>query len=194
MAADPALQDQDAQLFAAFNVELYRTVRKVVNTSAANVEDACADAWLSLLRFQPERRPTIRGWLVVVAIREAIKRDQRDRRSRALVERGDREDPMREVVAEHIDALQSSDDAAHDAKQALDLVATLSERDRRVFILHVAGYSYDEIAELTGVTRTAVDRYLRRARSHVRGCSSTPKRGRPSASPLGAKRHSRQGR
>jgi len=179
MAAVPALlQGEDAQLFAAFHDELRRTVRKVVHTSAANVDDACADAWLALLRYRPERRPSIRGWLVVVAIREAVKRDRFDRRLRTLVEFGEREDAGAEVVADVVPSLQVSDDARHEANAALERVASLDRRDREVFVLHVAGYSYDEIAEMLGATRTAVDRYLRRARCHVRGCTDTPKRGR----------------
>ena len=181
MAALPAQQSEDAQLFAAFHAELHRTVRRCVKTSAANIDDACADAWLALLRYRPQERRTLRGWLVVVAIREAVKRDRRDRRLRTLVEFGDREDVGAEVVADIVPSLQVTDDALHEAKQALQQVATLDQRDREVFVLHVAGYSYDEIAELIGATRTAVDRYLRRARCHVRGCTATPKRCRRSA-------------
>ncbi len=184
MAAVPALpSSDDAQLFAAFNAELHRTVRKCVNTSTANIEDACADAWLALLRYRPEQRRTLRGWLVVVAIREAVKRDRFDRRLRTLVEFGERENASVEVVADVVPSLQVSDEARHEANDALARVAQLDERDRQVFVLHVAGYSYDEIAELTGATRTAVDRYLRRARCHVRGCTGTPKRGRRSHEP-----------
>ena len=178
MAAAAALVNADAQLFVAFNAELHRTVRKCVNTSAANIEDACADAWLALLRFQPDRRATIRGWLVVVAIREAVRRDRIDRRFRTLVEPNERDYPTGEVVVDLVPALQVSDEDKHLAKLALERVASLDERDRHIFVLHVAGYSYDEIAEMIGGTRTAVDRYLRRARSHVRGCSAAPKRGR----------------
>ncbi|MDQ3741593.1 MAG: hypothetical protein M3389_11700 [Actinomycetota bacterium] len=86
MVEQRTLQGDDAQLFSVFHAELQRTVRRVVNTSAANIEDACADAWLALLRYDPERRPTIRGWLVVVAIREAVRRDRLDRRHRPFIE------------------------------------------------------------------------------------------------------------
>ena len=180
MAAGPAIDSDDALLFVAFHAELHRTVRKCVNTSATNIEDACADAWLALLRFKPDRRATVRGWLVVVAIREAVRRDRIDRQLRPLIDAGERDHPAGEVVADFLPALQVSDDDKHIAKLALERVASLDERDRHVFVLHVAGYSYDEIAELAGMTRTAVDRHLRRARCHVRGCTAAPKRGRRS--------------
>lgn len=66
-AAAVALASENAQPFVAFDAELHRTVRNRVNTSAANI----ADAWLTRLRAQPDRQATVRGWLVVVAIREA---------------------------------------------------------------------------------------------------------------------------
>ncbi len=175
MADQRALHDSDAELFSVFHAELQRTVRRVVNTSAANIDDACADAWLALLRYQPERRPSIRGWLVVVAIREAVRRDRLDRRHRPFIE--DLDDDRSGVLAETITALATHDDATFEAHEALERLISLKARHRRAFVLHVAGYSYEEIAELMGVTRTAVDRYLRRARSHIRGTSCTPERG-----------------
>lgn len=168
-------QGDDAQLFSVFHAELQRTVRRAVNTSAANIEDACADAWLALLRYDPERRPSIRGWLVVVAIREAVKRDRLDRRHRPFIE--DLDDDRSGVLTETVTALATDDDATFEAHAALEKLTSLKARHRRAFVLHVAGYSYAEIAELMGVTRTAVDRYLCYARSHVRGTSCTPKRG-----------------
>lgn len=78
MAEHRALHGGDAELFSVFHAELQRIVRHAVNTSAANIEDACADAWLALLRYQPDRS-RVRGWLVVVAVREAIRRDRADR-------------------------------------------------------------------------------------------------------------------
>ena len=64
MAALPAQQNEDAQLFATFNAELHSMVRQCVNTSAANIDDACADAWLALLRFVPSagRRSVGGSW------------------------------------------------------------------------------------------------------------------------------------
>ncbi len=175
MVEQRTLQGDDAKLFSVFHAELQRTVRRAVNTSAANIEDACADAWLALLRYDPERRPTIRGWLVVVAIREAVRRDRLDRRHLPFIE--DLDDHRSGVLAETVTALATHDDATFEAHEALENLITLKARHRRAFVLHIAGYSYEEIAELMGVTRTAVDRYLRRARSHVRGTSCAPKRG-----------------
>jgi hypothetical protein len=51
-------QGDEADLFAAFNDQLQRQVARAVNTSRANVEDACAMAWATFLRRQPDRDRT----------------------------------------------------------------------------------------------------------------------------------------
>ncbi len=156
MVEQRTLQGDDAQLFSVCHAELQRTVRRVVNTSAANIEDACADAWLALRRYDPERRPSIRGWLVVVAIREAVRRDRLDRRYRPFIE--DLDENPSGVLVETVTALATTDDATFEAHEALERLVEMKARHRRAFVLHVAGYSYDEIAVLMDVTRTAVDR------------------------------------
>ena len=146
MAEQRALHGGDADLFSVFHAELQRTVRRVVNTSPANIEDACADAWLALLQYQPERRPSVRGWLVVVAIREAVRRDRVDRRHRPFTE--DLEHDRTGILAETVPGLTTQDDVKFDAHEALERLVSLRARHRRAFVLHVAGYSYEEIAEL----------------------------------------------
>src|SRR4051812_35331974 len=69
----------EAELFAAYNDELVRKVRRDVNTSLSNVEDACAMAWAQFLHYQPDRNRSWRGWLYRVATREAVRLDRLER-------------------------------------------------------------------------------------------------------------------
>lgn len=176
MAAGPAFRDVAAELFASFHHELRAKVRSRVRTSDANIDDACAQAWLIFVRRQPDHADTFRGWLIVVATRLAIELALKDRRVVSLVD-GDTERGRREVSLDIVSELHVTDAARMEVKEALQRVAELNPRERHVFVLHVLGYRYDEIADLMSMTETAVDRYLRRARAHVRGASSTPKRG-----------------
>ncbi len=50
------LRGDEAALFQALQPRLLRAVRAAVNTSQANVEQACAITWAILLRRQPDRR------------------------------------------------------------------------------------------------------------------------------------------
>jgi RNA polymerase sigma factor (sigma-70 family) len=165
------LRGDEAALYAQHSDRLLRQVRAAVNTSDAIVEDACAAAWAILLRRQPDRTPTLGAWLRIVAIREAIRMD---RRARSAVSMdvlaatpmhadGDTAGVTREALPP-----THSDDAVIVARDALRELAQLPPRQRRLFALHVAGYSYQEIAQLTGDSLRTVDRQLRRARQRVR--------------------------
>src|SRR3954447_4477426 len=68
----------EERLYIAHANRLRRIVTANVNTSVANIEDACSFAWLQLVAKDP-RRETVFGWLARVAIREAIRLDRRDR-------------------------------------------------------------------------------------------------------------------
>ena len=60
------------------------------------------------------------------------------------------------------------DPTAERARAALEALSGLPECQRRLFSLQVAGFSYTEIAALEGVTVTAVNRHLVRARANLR--------------------------
>ena len=73
-----AAERSDAELFEKHAGRLLAVVGRAVRTSPMNVEDACAFAWLQLLRHHP-RQETAFGWLCTTAVREAIKLDRRAR-------------------------------------------------------------------------------------------------------------------
>jgi RNA polymerase sigma factor (sigma-70 family) len=167
----PLLGDE-ADLYAEHAQVLLRHVRGVVRTSDEIVEDACAAAWTILLRRQPDRGHTLFGWLRVVAIREAIRMDRAARALssyEAVIAAAEYEDSEAAVGKERPRPQPAlSDDSTIRAREALRELARLDERPRRILALHVAGYSYDEIGELTGDTVRTVDRQMRRARQRVR--------------------------
>jgi RNA polymerase sigma factor (sigma-70 family) len=146
-----ALRGDEASLFTEHHQALRRSVKAVVHTSAANIEDACSFAWLQLLRYQPERRQELFAWLRTTAVREAI------RLHRANVG---------QIAPFDLDV--AVPDQRMDCLDALEHVAALDERERRIFALHVAGYSYDEIADQTGDSLRTVERLMGRARKAVR--------------------------
>jgi DNA-directed RNA polymerase specialized sigma24 family protein len=78
--------DGAAGLFVEHGVRLRDAVRGTVGTSEANVEDACAFAWLQLVRRRPQRdtRTTVFPWLLRTAVREAVKLDRHTRRAANL--------------------------------------------------------------------------------------------------------------
>jgi DNA-directed RNA polymerase specialized sigma24 family protein len=133
-----------------------------VNAPRELIEDACQNAWAILLRAQPDR-PSVFGWLYVVAIREAFRLCERDRRHLLL----DTVLPAGSWDAVIADAC-SIDDIL-EAREALELLAALPDRQRVDLTLLIAGFRYVEIAERTGGrTYTNVNKHIAKARARLR--------------------------
>ncbi len=156
-----ALQGDEDALFLALADELRHVVGRLVNTDPATVEDACQFAWLQLLRCQP-RRDTIRGWLITVARREAI-RLHRIRRRYETMSTGEREAGTHPEPASEVDEYA----LALELDEALAVLASLPERNRDIYALKVLGFSYAEICRITGSSYTTVNHRLVRARALI---------------------------
>jgi RNA polymerase sigma factor (sigma-70 family) len=149
-------------MFAAQQPRLRRTLARLVNTSAENVEDACMFAWMQLLSRDLENADAVFQWLLTVARREAIKLDQRARGA-------DRLD------GEFASALQPADPHDHitvreawlDAA-AVIAAAGLTARRLTLVGLRAAGLSYEEMAAATSTSLRTVERQLLRADRKLR--------------------------
>jgi RNA polymerase sigma factor (sigma-70 family) len=150
------LQGDEAQLYQDHSNPLRAAVRHFVNADDTIIEDACAFAWLQLMRHQPDRGPTLFAWLRTVAIREAWRLYERDTREPSL-ELFPGLDPGHDALTQQT--------AARDALRAL---VALPPKQRDTLALLILGFSYDEIAAHRRVTKTNVNRHLTRARAHLR--------------------------
>ena len=160
------LRGDEAELFRRHNTRLVRAVRRAIGGSDALVEDACATAWLQLMRTQPDRTPALFCWLRTVAIHEAYRLSGKESRDDALEEL-----PEACSMVDGWEALLPAEpglDEQVEARRALRVLAGLPERQRRYLALRVGGYRYDDIAEANGATYTNVNKHLTRARERVR--------------------------
>jgi len=165
-AAVRAPRGDEDELYRRHHRDLQRAVTHRVNAPRELIEDACQNAWAILLRTQPERH-SIFGWLYVVAIREAYRLCELDRRTARLEDLG-HVTGWESVIADAF----SLDDIV-EAREALQILASLPDRQRNDLTLLVAGFSYHEIAELTGGrTFTAVNKHLAKARRRIRDLES----------------------
>jgi len=156
--APPVLGDE-ADLYRHLQPRLLGLLRSTLTVRAQTLEDACSFAWVQLISHQPQRGPDLLGWLYVVARREALHQTRLERRTPTLEPTGDRHllafrDPAQDATRER-------------AREALEALAGLPERQRRLLALKAAGYSYDEIAAIEGISWRTVDRQLRRARARL---------------------------
>jgi RNA polymerase sigma factor (sigma-70 family) len=159
-AAPPSRGDEE-DLYRRHHRDLQHAVAHAVTAPRELIEDACQNAWAIMLRAQPDRR-SIFGWLYVVATREAFRLCQRDRRHLHL-------EAMPPGTWDAVTADPTSIDDTLEAREALEILASLPDRQRTDLTLLVAGFSYLEIAERTGRrTYTNVNKHIARARARVR--------------------------
>jgi DNA-directed RNA polymerase specialized sigma24 family protein len=152
--------DED-HLYRRQHDNLQRAVARVVNAPRELIEDACQSAWTIMLRRQPDRA-TIFAWLRVVAIHEAYRLSAAERT--AHLEDLGHSQRWDAVIADRV----SIDDAL-EVRRALVCIAELPARQRQDLSLRVAGFSYREIARITGDrTYTNVNKHLRKARARIR--------------------------
>ena len=158
----PGRVGDETTLFAEAHPKLARQVRRLVRTGEENVQDACSFAFVQLLRYQPSRE-SVFSWLLTVAVREAVKLDQRGRREHRF--------PAREAGGE----LEPVDERADPELRlqtlaALEAIAAagLTARQARIVALHAAGHTYQSISETLGLSARTVERQLLRARRKLR--------------------------
>lgn len=161
-AARPALRGDEDDLYRRHHHDLRRAVAHAVNAPRELLEDACQNAWTIMLRAQPDR-VSIFGWLYVVATREAFRLCERERRHIHL------ETLLPDGSWDAVIADAFSIDDILEAREALEILATLPDRERADLTLLVAGFSYVEIAAMTGGrTYTNVNKHIAKARARVR--------------------------
>lgn len=160
----PSRNEAIEALYAAKSAELLHAVRRAVRLPDDLVEDACSYAWSQLVgneRIAAET--TTFGWLYVVAIRQGYVISGRLRREPAvgmpseLPQRALATPDSWSAVERHLEL------EAH-----RHLLAQIPERKRRLVLLHAAGFSYEEIARMTGDTLRTVERQLLRAKRALR--------------------------
>ena len=158
-----------ADLYTREAPKLQRNIARRVRTCPQTIEDACSFAWTQLIRrddIDVERDDAI-GWLYTVARHEAI-RQVADAARKAPLGLAD-DHAIEEQIADPTEL-----PALVEQRERIALVAELPQRQRRILLLLAYGYSYEEIAQITGDSWRTVDRQMRRAKSRVRVLDAGP--------------------
>ena len=156
------LRGDETDLYHRHHQHLVRAISVAVNASTEIIEDACQTAWTTLLRRQPNR-PTVWSWLYVVALHEAYRLAGIERRELHIA------DLSPQLAWDNRTTTRVSLDDQLEARDALRAVAQLPPRQRHDLTLFVAGFSYHDIAQMTGArTYTNVNKHLAKARAGIR--------------------------
>ena len=148
----------EAELFAVHHGHLVNRVTRHLRGHRDVAEEACAVAWLQLLRYQPERGPRLFGWLLTVARHEAYRLLRLEQREPSLEQLDRRPD--------HVGGRDPFEQLA--LAEQLALIAQLPARQRLALGLFARGYSYREICAATGQSYTWVNRHISEGRARVR--------------------------
>ncbi len=151
-----------AELYATQAVRVRRLVHLRLTAPDAVVEDACQVAWMRLVRHRSRvRRDSAPSWLVCVAAREAVRQ----------LHLGDRDLPLEELDDDQGRAPDLIE-AFTERHVRLRAIERLPERQRRLVWLQGLGFSYAEMAGVTGDSLRTVERQLTRARRKLADVSS----------------------
>lgn len=160
----PSRTEAIEALYAAKSTELHHAVRRAVNIPEDLVEDACSYAWCQLIANERIAAETTSfGWLYVVALRQGYVLSGRLRR-----------EPAVGLPTELPQQTLATPDSWRAVERHLELetrrvlLAQIPERKRQLVLLHAAGFSYQEIARMTGDTLRTVERQLLRAKRALR--------------------------
>lgn len=154
----PPLHGDEERLFIAHSNRLRIVVSRCVNTSAANVDDGCAFAWLQLILHQP-RRDSVFSWLTKVAIRHAIRLDKPHRR-------WDAELSDESILGARVPDVEREERIV--LCETLEQLTGIHERKRRMLVMHATGFTVREIAEEAGVSVPRARELVYQARLQLR--------------------------
>jgi RNA polymerase sigma factor (sigma-70 family) len=165
-----AQQGSDAAfdaLFRRYRDRITAYVRSIVSDHA-RAEDIVQDVFMSALRSlrATEREVAFKPWIYEIAKNACIDQIRRTRRASEVSIDSDDFSPVDEG---RLSAAVASTDAAYSTRQDLDVLRMafndLPEAQREVLISReLEGLSYDKISSRTGLSRSAVESMLFRAR------------------------------
>lgn len=167
----PGARPDPTEVFAGHRELLFSLVYNMLG-SVADTEDVLQETWLAWAARNeaPDAEPidNLRGYLVRVAVNQALARRAAIGRRRETYVGPWLPEPVVERLAEPEDAADSVVRAETLSMAVLVVLETLSPLERAAFVLRdVFGYSHTDIAGILDRSPAAVRQLVHRAREHV---------------------------
>jgi len=147
------------QLFHLHYPRIARVIARIVN-DPGRAEELAADVFWKFMRSPRAHHSNPAGWLYRAGIRKGVdelrRQQRREKYERFLSIFGSTPSP---------EQLHS---VAEDQRQVRTVLAALKRRDSELLILRSEGLSYDETAEILGLSETSIGTVLRRAQNAFR--------------------------
>ncbi len=151
-----------AELYARSAGLVRGQVCSEVTASEAVIDDACQFAWIRLLHHRHRvGRDRAVSWLITTALHEVFKLVRRDGHDLSL------EELMEDTGDLRINRTAPPPEEAVGARQRLELLRKLPERQERLIWLQGLGFNYPEMATEADMTVRTVERQLMKARRNL---------------------------
>ena len=151
-----------AELYACSAGLVRGQVCSEVTASEAVIDDACQFAWIRLLHHRHRvGRDRAVSWLITTALHEVFKLVRRDGHDLSL------EELMEDTGDLRINRTAPPPEEAVGARQRLELLRELPERQERLIWLQGLGFNYPEMATEADMTVRTVERQLMKARRNL---------------------------
>jgi RNA polymerase sigma factor (sigma-70 family) len=172
--------EQRPEVRQALATRIYRERRAYLlriaernSRSRADAEEALQEAFIAFLRaYDPGRGAHPLAWLTLVLKRECWQRTRREHLDRRAGQEAELTDGEIGCALELIpDVGRSPQEAAElrdEVAEVRERLSKLKPQERRALSLLALGYSYREIAEITGWTHTKINRCIAEGRAALR--------------------------
>ena len=158
LAGDLRMKARFDELYARHGPELLRYLRRLTG-SMEDAGDLLQETFLRLWEQPaPEDIENVRAWLFRVAANLA----QNQRRSEQRLRRRER------ASIDVADPVSSSEEQLEARRRVEKALASVDDRGRRVLLLFAEGFTYREIAAITGIEPGYVGVLMQRARAEFR--------------------------
>ena len=129
---------------------------KTLTDREDNFQEVVYNLWKSFSTLKNKEK--IGSWIYAVAINTSITKIRKD--SRVV---------LMESVPETFDASKQEEaEQKIDFRQLLEMLHSLNEIDRSIMLLYMEEYSYNEIAEILGITPTNVGVRINRTKKQLK--------------------------
>ncbi|MCI9886859.1 ECF RNA polymerase sigma factor SigK [Micrococcales bacterium 31B] len=156
-----------AALYDQFSAAVFGTCRAVLRDpdhAAEVTQEVFVEAWRTASRFDSERG-SVRAWLLTLAHRRAIDR------VRSVQAQRDRDADYAAQVEVSYDSVTEAVERTLDGERVTRCLETLTELQREAIKLsYFGGYSYPEVARLTGTALGTIKTRIRDGLIRLRDC------------------------
>lgn len=153
------------KLYKQYFAIVFRHVNYLLGGQSPTAEEIVQETFIKLYNSPPVTQDNLSAWLLRVATNTTYNYLRSDRRRTAREEKVHNLNCAGEQTANSAEEVYLRNQQVLAVKEILEL---LPERDRLCLLLRFSGFSYGEIAEITGIQKTSIGTILARAQARFK--------------------------